>query len=90
MGLVVFIVVAAVGYVALKGWRSLRLSREIEKHVINRFGEHCKKCDQDYYVCSICGCQFDEELDALRCRDWDLILRRNHKHTYLHDHEEDK
>lgn len=90
MAIFAIIVIAAIGYFTIKSWRSFCLSQEIENNVIDKFGEYCKKCSKEYYTCSICGCQFEEEADARRCYQWDLILKRQHTHTYLHDHEDDK
>lgn len=90
MAIITIIFIAAVGYFALKSWRSLKLSFEIEKNIFYKLGGYCKKCSKEYFICSICGCQFKDESGARLCREWDLILKRKHTHTYLHDHEDDK
>ena len=87
---IVLMVVVVGGWMALKKWRSFHLSQEVGQRVINRFGERCKKCDQVYYTCSMCGCQFEDELDCRRCYEWDCIIKQPHEHKHLHDHEEEE
>lgn len=49
----------------------------------------CEECNEVYYICTECGCQFDMEEKARLCADWDIILGSgNHSHMYPHDHEE--
>lgn len=60
-----------------------------EKH-FSAEKDHCDECDKDYYICEVCGCEFDDARSAAVCRDWDRILRnfnKEHKHhNYPHDH----
>ena len=87
----VALIVVGCGWVAIKRLRAFQQANAVEKNLLNKngVGEHCKKCDEDYFVCSVCGCQHKEEIDARRCYEWCLILKGKHAHKYLHDHEEE-
>lgn len=91
MELVAFIIICVVVWLGIRVWRTFHLSQLISHQVINRFGEQCKKCQQTYYICPICGCQKETQRDADVCADWDKILGKDrHPHEYLHNHEEEE
>ena len=65
-------------------------SSEIEKRLL-RNPEHCNSCNQNYYMCPICGCQYNTQFDADHCRNWCKILGRDrHTHTNIHIHEDEQ
>lgn len=92
MAFLVVLAVIGMGWMAIKRLRSFQEANEVEKNLLNTndgYGEHCKKCDEDFFVCSICGCQFPTERESRVCYEWCLILKRQHTHQYPHTHEED-
>jgi hypothetical protein len=92
MAFLVVLLMGFVGWKALKTLRTFQQANAVEKNILNTnngYGEHCKKCDEDYFVCSLCGCQFKDEHESRIHYEWCLILKRPHTHKYLHDHEED-
>lgn len=51
-------------------------------------GEFCQECEEEYFTCPICNCQFSSQYAADVCRDWDQIFgKESHQHTQQHDHE---
>ena len=87
---VVILVLFGVIYLINDRYHTWQLSQQVSKNILNKGKQQCQVCDNVYYTCTICGCQFDNELDARRCWEWDLILRRKHSHQYLHHHDEEK
>lgn len=62
---------------------------EINRRILKNKSQHCNNCNYDYYVCSICGCHYQDQYSSDLCRDWDQILGKNrHEHKYPHNHEE--
>jgi hypothetical protein len=44
--------------------------------------DSCLECGVIIFTCPTCECKYDTEQDALRCADWDQILR--HEKHYTH------
>lgn len=88
--IVVILIGSGIVYLIRERYLTFQMSQKVAKQVLLKSDQFCKTCEKRYYVCPICGCQFDNELDQRRCFDWDLIIRREHKHKYLHNHEDEE
>lgn len=80
-----FALIGIASYWYFSNWkRAIAIDRNVLK------GEqHCDNCDDIYYMCPICGCQFKTQFEADVCRDYCIILGRDrpHEHRGIHEHE---
>lgn len=88
--LISFVIAVGAGivYAVRQRTHAMQLSREVSKRLL-KSNEYCGVCSKPFFTCSICGCQFDKEIDARRCYEWDVIMHRDHQHKYPHHHDEE-